>query len=189
MGIVISETDKRFHVPYGPLNHDGTPQESFLDCKAHPEWIPTLPACVGWPETQRLLQAINTPDGPWMSLAAFQDVIVSELPGQEEFPCALTSMLSFCYADIQANEKKSFRSVSEGLSDHLSTYMQASSNRLQETLNVEILLELQPTAFHHLQVTGWSLTVYVVSSGDDYVEARSSWCVAIQGLQDWFGHG
>ena len=185
MGIVISETDQLFHVPYGPLNHDGTPQESFIDCKTHPEWIPTLPACVGWPETQHLLQTINAPHVPLMSLAAFQNAIASDQP---ESTCALTSMVSLCYAHISDNEKLHLQSLSQMIRDRLSAFMQAISNERQQTLDLEVLLELQPTKFHHVHIDGWSLTVFFVAHGQDYRQARLTWSTGMQGLEQALSH-
>jgi hypothetical protein len=72
MAIVVSEGTSLFHVPYGPSISDGSLEASFIDLKTHPNLIPVLPPCMGWPETQELLQLVNAPRSPFMSLAADQ---------------------------------------------------------------------------------------------------------------------
>jgi len=39
MGIDITEQTETFHVPFGSPNSEGTPETSYVDVKAHPEWI------------------------------------------------------------------------------------------------------------------------------------------------------
>ncbi len=97
MGIRIAESPATFHVPYGPLNSDGTPEASFVDLKTHPEWVPVIEPCLGWPETRELLQSINSPTSPLMSLAASQGFTS---PGQPEFQVVLTSFVTLCYAEV-----------------------------------------------------------------------------------------
>ncbi len=47
MGIDIAEQTETFHVPFGSPNSESTPETSYVDVKAHPEWIPVLPSCLG----------------------------------------------------------------------------------------------------------------------------------------------
>jgi len=95
MGILLSEGSTHFHVPYGPAITDGSLETRFIDLKAHPQIIPDLPPCVGWPETQELLTQINTAQSPFMTLAA--DQIYATEPDFNR-PVIFVSFESLCFA-------------------------------------------------------------------------------------------
>ena len=73
MGICVTERQEPFQVPFGTKNSEGTPEASFWDLKHHPEWISVLPSSIGWPETQALLQIVNSSSSSFLSLAADQE--------------------------------------------------------------------------------------------------------------------
>lgn len=180
MGIRLSESPTLFHVPYGPSNSDGTPQTSFVDLKAHPERIPFLPSCVGWPEIRDLLQALNAPKTPFMSLAADQAFSDS---GHQGFAIALTSVVLLCYADIGHNRKSIMQDLANDLRTRLSDLIQTACNEMDRTLFLDVVLELQPTRFHDEALDGWSLAVLMAAQGADAAEARTTWRTAVKALQ------
>ncbi len=180
MGIRISERSDLFHVPYGSVNSEGTPNNNFLDLRATPEWIPVLPSCVGWPETQKLLQILNSPASALMSLAADQ-VYVD--PEQSERQATLTSFVTICRAEVPINTKLVLTEFAEFLKQRIDQGLQEISNAIQRSLHVDSLLELQPTLFHHYKFEGWSLTVLMVVFESDKTQARRTWqlCMTILG--------
>ncbi|MER3424084.1 MAG: hypothetical protein C4293_13520 [Nitrospiraceae bacterium] len=181
MGISISESTTVLHIPYGPFTNEGSPDTGFVDLKAHPEWISVMPPCLGWPETRDLLQAINAPSSPLMTLAADQAFTA---PSQSEFKVALASFVTLCYADLPRNAKQPLADLAESLKARISDLLQAVSNELQQRLFLKIVLELQPTIFHHEDLEGWSLTVFMAAYGDDEGETRMTWHVGVRALQE-----
>lgn len=181
MGIRVSQRDDVFHVPYGMLNNDGTPESNFVDLKAHPEWIPVLPPCLGWPETRDLLSAINSAESSLMSLAADQAVVPPSPTGRQP---ALTSFVTLCYARLARNERESLTALAEFLERRTSGLLQLASDTLQRRLHLDIVLEVQPTIFHIKGVCAWSLTVLMAAYGSDDRAARSTWSVGMKALQE-----
>jgi hypothetical protein len=112
MGIDIAEQTETFHVPFGSPNSNGTPEASYVDVKAHPEWIPVLPSCLGWPETQTLLTIINSPISPFMSLAADQGFTWAEAVERHR---VLTSFVAVCFADVSLNTKGMLKKAASGV--------------------------------------------------------------------------
>lgn len=185
MGIQFSENPTIFHVPYGPANSDGTPHTSFVDLKRHPERIPLLPSCVGWPETRDLLQTINAPDAPFMSLAAAQGFSNST---QGDGAIALASFVLFCYADTARNRKSEVQALAEWLRTRLAELIQTASNELDRSLFLDIVLELQPTRFHDDTFDGWSLAVLMAGHGSDAGDARTTWRIGVKALETLLSH-
>ena len=180
MTVRIGESDRFFHVPYGPPNHDGTPHLSFVDLKAHPEWVPVIPACLGWPETRDILQTINAPESPLMTLAAHQSFASPEQP---EFKAVLTSFLTICYADLERNRKQTLGDLAACLQEGMSDFLQAASSDLQRDLFLHVLLEIQPTVFHQKALEGWSLTLFIAAYGADLYDSRQTWGICMQALE------
>ena len=110
MGISVSESSNVFHVPFSSFNNDGTPEDGFVDLKAHPEWIPVLPSCIGWPEMQSLLHVINAPQTPLMSLAAAQHFV----PGDSSMS-RLTSFVVLCPAEPSEQDKPAMKNLADFL--------------------------------------------------------------------------
>lgn len=181
MGIAISELSAVLHIPYGPPKHDGTLEASFVDLKAHPEWVSMLPASLGWPETRGLLRALNRPESPWMSLAAHQDFTTPDDPG---FRMALTSFVTMCYADVERNGKRPLVDLAHGLKRRMSDLLQHASDELERTLFLRVLLELQPTTFFQKNLHIWSLTAFLAAYGSDAHDARRTWGVGVRALQE-----
>ncbi len=47
-------------VPYGPVEHeDGDRNHGYVDTKANPDLISSIPEVAGWPQFQQLLEVIN----------------------------------------------------------------------------------------------------------------------------------
>lgn len=181
MGIRISQSDEVFHVPYGILNNDGTPDSTFVDLKSHPEWIPVLPPCVGWPETQALLRAINAPESAFMSLATDQAFTPVSEPNHN---IALTSFVTLCYAHLPRNTRETLATLAEFLKDRASDLLQLASDHLQRRLFLDVVIEVRPTMFHLIGVSAWSLTVFTVAYGSDGGAARGTWGVGMKALQE-----
>ncbi len=180
MGISISETDAVFQVPYGPFNSQGTQNYGFVDLKARPDLIAALPECLGWPETRELLEAINAPASPYMTLGADQGYSQGDQP---EFRANLTSYVDLCFAAVERNAKESVRELAEGLHARMSDLLQTASNELQRSLFLNVTLELQPTKFRDRGVDGWSLTVWLTAAGRDEGDARATWRIGMKALQ------
>lgn len=181
MGIRIAESPATFHVPYGPLNSDGTPEASFVDLKTHPEWVPVIEPCLGWPETRELLQSINSPTSPLMSLAASQGFTS---PGQPEFQVVLTSFVTLCYAEVAHNRREVVEALAALLEPRMSAFLQAASEDLERALFLNVLLDLQPTVFRLKAFDGWSLSVFLAAYGSDEGDARRIWRVGMRSLQE-----
>lgn len=181
MGIRISQRDDVFHVPYGIPNNDGTPELNFVDLRAHPEWVPVLPPCVGWPETRGLLRAINAAESSLMSLATDQAFVRVNHPDHKT---ALTSFITLCYAQLARNEQVALTDLAEFLKGRTSELLQLASDMLKRRLFLDIVLEVQPTIFHVKPVRAWSLTVLTTAYGTDEGAARSTWGLGMRALQE-----
>jgi hypothetical protein len=181
MGIVLSEGSKYFHVPYGPAITDGSLEARFIDLKANPQMIPVLPPCVGWPETQQLLRQINKPRSPFMTLAADQSYATGPDPNR---PVILVSFVTLCFAEISHNAKDLLSDLVTYLQPLMDELLQDVSTMLHHTLDLEIILEIQPTFFHHHHLDGWSLTVMMIASGQEHHTVRGTWGYGIHALID-----
>jgi hypothetical protein len=181
MGILLSESSTYFHVPYGPGITDGSLEARFIDLKADPQMIPVLPPCVGWPETQELLTQINTDQSPFMTLAADQSY--ANGPDTNR-PVILVSFVSLCFAEISHNTKNFLSDLTLYLQHKMNVFLQDVSTILDFTLDLEIILEIQPTQFHHHHIQGWSLTVMMVASGQEHHPVRETWGYGIHALID-----
>ena len=180
MGILLSEGSTCFYVPYGPAIADGSLEARFVDLKAHPDMIPALPPCVGWPETQELLRRANSAQSPFMTLAADQSFAEGPDPNR---PVILVSFVSLCFAELSHNTKEFLSDLVISLQHQMNALLQDASNILDQALDLEIVLEIQPTQFLH-QHQGWSLTVMIVASGADHHRVRGTWGYAIHALID-----
>ncbi len=181
MGILRSERTEIFHVPYGPLSHDGDLTTGFVDIKTNLGFIPVLPPCIGWPETQELLRRINAPTSPFMSLATHQCF----LDGQyQEQPVTLISFVTLCLAELTHNHKAMIIDLASFLQCQIDQLLQEISDSLQQRLQLEVVLESQPTVFHHAKVDGWSLTIFMTASGQAHHIVRETWGWGIQALID-----
>jgi hypothetical protein len=181
MGILLSERTEIFHVPYGPLSHDGDLNAGFIDVKANPTLIPVLPPSIGWPETRELLQSINTPPSPFMSLATHQCFLDGQHPDQ---PVMLISFVTLCLAELTHNHKAMIADLATFLQGQMDHLLQEISESLQQRLYLEVVLESQPTAFHHAGVDGWSLTIFMAASGQEHHTVRETWGWGIQAAID-----
>lgn len=180
MGILLSESSTCFHVPYGPAITDGSLEARFIDLKAHPDMIPVLPPCVGWPETQELLRQVNKAQSPFMTLAADQSYAEGPDPLR---PVILVSFVSLCFSELSHNTKEFLSDLVHSLKRDMDGLLQDVSDILDHALDVEIVLEIQPTQFHH-HLQAWSLTVMIVASGQEHHAVRGTWCYAIHALID-----
>jgi len=181
MGISLSEGSTCFHVPYGPTITDGTLEARFINLKTHPQMIPVLPPCVGWPETQTLLTQINETRSPFMTLAADQHYVQGPDPNR---PVLLVSFVTLCFAEISHNIKDFLSDLVVYLQQQMDELLQDVSTMLNHSLDLEIILEIQPTQFHHHHIQGWSLTVMMVASGQEYHTVRETWSYGISTLID-----
>ena len=181
MGILLSESSTYFHVPYGPDIIYGSLEARFIDLKTEPQMIPVLPPCVGWPETQELLTQINTARSPFMTLAADQSY--ADGPDSNR-PVILVSFVSLCFAEISHNTKDFLSDLVLYLQHQMDVLLQDVSTILDHTLDLEIILEIQPTQFHHHHIQGWSLTVMMIASGQEHHTVRGTWGYGIHALMD-----
>ena len=181
MDIVLSEGTKKFHVPYGPAISDGSLEARFIDLKTNPEIIPVLPPCVGWPETQELLIQINKSPSPFMTLAADQSYAKGPDPDR---PVILVSFVSLCFTEISHNAKDLLSDLVAFLQHQMDEIFQDANTMLGHVLDLEIILEIQPTQFHHHQFEGWSLTIMMIASGEEHHAVRGTWGWGIQALID-----
>lgn len=181
MGILISEGTSLFHVPYGPSFTDGGWDASFIDLKANPGLIPVLSPCVGWPETQALLQQINRTRSPFMTLAADQSF--AKGPDTSR-PVILVSFVTLCFAEISHNTKDILSDLTAFLQEQMHALLQEISTSQGHSLDLEVILEIQPTHYHHQHMHGWSLTAMMVSSGQEHHVVRGIWGWGIQALMD-----
>ena len=181
MGIVLSEGSKQFHVPYGPINNDGALEARFVDIKTNPQLIPVLPPCVGWPETQELLLQINRAQSPFMTLAADQSYVKGSDLNR---PVILVSFVTLCFAEISQNAKDLLSDLVMFLQQQMDELLQDASTMLDQTFDLEIILEIQPTIFHHHAIEGWSLTVMMIASGQEPHTVRGTWGYGIHALID-----
>ena len=180
MGIYIAEQTETFHVPFGSPNSEGTPEGSFVDVKANPEWIPVLPSCVGWPETQALLKTINASTSSFMSLATDQGFTWAEAVERQ---IVLTSFVTVCFANVSLNTKDTIRDFTQELQHRLDHLLQNTTNKLGQRLHIKIRMELQPTRFHDHVLDGWSLMVFITTSSNEKRLARYNWGLAITALE------
>ncbi len=180
MGIYIAEQAETFHVPFGSPNSEGTPEANYVDVKVNPEWIPVLPSCMGWPETQALLKTINAPTSPFMSLATGQDFTWAEAVERQ---IVLTSFVALCFAEVSLNTKDTICDLAQGLQHRLDHRLQNATNKLGQRLHINIRLEIQPTRFHDYGFDGWSLMILMASSSNEKRLARYNWSLALTSLE------
>jgi hypothetical protein len=181
MSIILSERSKQFHVPYGPAITDGSLEARFIDLKTNPQLIPVLPPCVGWPDTQELLRHVNRPQSPFMTLAATQRYAKGPDPIR---PVVLVSFVTLCFAEVSHNAKYFISDLVIYLQQQMETILQDSSIMLNQSLDLEIILEIQPTLFHHHRSEGWSLTVMIIASGQEHYAVLGTWGYGIHALID-----
>jgi hypothetical protein len=143
--------------------------------------IPVLPPCVGWPETQELLRQVNKAQSPFMTLAADQSYAEGPDPLR---PVILVSFVSLCFAEPSHNTKEFLSDLVNSLQHEIDVLLQDVSDILDHTLDLEIVLEIQPTQFHHHHLQAWSLTVMIVASGQEHHAVRETWGYAIHALID-----
>lgn len=180
VGIYIAEHTDTFHVPFGSPNSEGTPEASYIDVKAHPEWIPVLPSCMGWPETQALLKTINASTSPFMSLATDQGFTWAEAVERQ---IVLTSFVALSFADVSLNTKETIGDFAQQLQHRLDNLLQHTTNKLGQRLHINIRLEIQPTRFHEHGLDGWSLMILMAASSNEKRLARYNWGLAIIALE------
>jgi hypothetical protein len=181
MGIVLPEGSKQFHVPYGPATSDGSLEARFIDLRMNPHLIPVLPPYLGWPETQELLTRINKKQSPFMTLATDQSYTKGPDPHR---PIILVSFVSLCFAEIPHNAKDLLSDLANYLQQQMNDVLQDASTMLEHTMDLEIIIEIQPTQFHFHQIQGWSLTVMMIASGQEHHAVRGTWGWGIQALID-----
>lgn len=181
MGILVSEGTSLFHVPYGPSISDGSWDASFIDLKTNPQLIPVIPPCVGWPETQELLEWLNAAHSPFMTLAADQSFAKGPDPAR---PVILVSFVTLCFADISHNAKDLLADLTLFLQGQMDRLIQDISTSLGQNLDLEVILEIQPTQFHAHRVQGWSLTVMMIASGQEHHAVRGTWGWGIHTFMD-----
>jgi hypothetical protein len=181
MGIVFSVGSKHFHVPYGPALTDGSLNAGFIDLKNFPHFIPVLPPCVGWPETQELLVQINKPQSPFVTLAVDQSYANGPDLNQ---PVILASFVTLCFPEISHNTKDFVSDLVEYLQRQMDELLQDVSTMLDHTLDLEIILEIQPTIFHLHHIEGWNLTIMMIASGQEPHAVRGTWGYGINALID-----
>jgi hypothetical protein len=181
MDIRLSERTEIFHVPYGPVSHDGDLNSGFVDVKTNLTLIPVLPPCIGWPETRELLRSINAPPSPFMSLAT--DQCFSDVQHQDQ-PVTLISFVTMCLAEVTHNDKAMITDLATFLQCQMDHLLQEISDSLQQRLHLEVAIESQPTAFYHFEVEGWSLTIFIAASGREHHAVRATWGWGIQALID-----
>ena len=181
MSIIISERSQHFHVPYGPTITDGSLEACFINLKTHPEIIPVLPPCVGWPETQELLTQINKSHTPFMTLATDQQYVKGPDPRR---PVILVSFVTLCFAEISHYAKYLISDLALSLKQEMSSILQDVSTMLGQSLDLEFILEIQPTSFHHHQIEGWSLTIMIIASGQEHHAVHGIWGHGIDALLD-----
>ncbi len=180
MGIYIAEQTETFHVPFGSPNSEGTPEASYVDVKANPDWIPVLPSCVGWPETQALLKTINSSTSPFMSLASDQDFTWAEAVERQ---IVLTSFVALCFTDVSRNTKDSIRVLAQELQHRLDHLLPYTTNKLGQQLHINIRMDIQPTRFHDHGLEGWSLMIVMAASSNEKRLARYNWGLGITALE------
>jgi len=96
----------------------------------------------------------------------------------------LTSFLTLCWFPLSHNTKSQIDQLAEFLGETIDEFLQQTSDQLQEPLPLEIVLEKQPTQFHHQDFSGWSLSIMIVAQGTTITHARRMWGLGIQALQD-----
>ena len=180
MGIYIAEQAETFHVPFGSPNSEGTPEASYVDVKAHPEWIPVLPSCVGWPETQNLLKVINARTSPFMSLAADQAFTWAEAVERQ---IVLTSFVTVCLAEVTLNTKEAIRDLAQEIQQQMDHHLQHTTNKLGQRLHMNVRLEIQPTRYHDDEWDGWSLMILMAASANEKRLARYNWSLGLSALE------
>jgi len=181
MGILLSERTEIFHVPYGPLSQDGDLNTGFVDIKTNLALIPVLPPCIGWPETRELLRSINAPPSPFMSLATHQCFTDGQ---HQDQPVTLISFVTLCLAELRHNHKAMISDLASFLQYQMDQLLQEISDSFQQRLQLEVVLESQPTVFHHARVDGWSLIIFMTASGQEHHTVRGTWGWGIQALID-----
>jgi hypothetical protein len=152
-----------------------------MNLKTHPQMIPVLPPCIGWLETQELLTQINKSQSPFMTLAADQHYTDGPDPHR---PVILVSFVTLCFKEISHNAKDVLSDLVLYLQGQMNELLQNVSMLLSTSLDLEIILEIRSTQFHHHHIQGWSLTVMMVASGQESHTVRGTWGYGIHALID-----
>jgi hypothetical protein len=96
----------------------------------------------------------------------------------------LVSFVTLCFADISHNAKDFLSDLTVFLQSQMDGLIQEINTSLGQNLDLEIILEIQPTQFHAQHIQGWSLTVMMVASGQEHHAVRGTWGWGIHSLID-----
>ncbi|MGE0474376.1 MAG: hypothetical protein AB7P17_12145, partial [Nitrospirales bacterium] len=99
-------------------------------------------------------------------------------------PVILTSFVTVCFAEISHNAKHILTDLTAFLRVHMKDLLQEISTSLGHPLDLEVILEIQPTHYRTQRVHGWSLTVMIIGSGQEHHAVRGLWGWGIQALMD-----
>jgi hypothetical protein len=116
-----------------------------------------------------------------MTLAADQQYAEGPNPNR---PIILVSFVTLCFEEISHNAKDVLSDLVLYLQRQMDELLQNVSTILNMSLDLKIILEIQPTQFHHHQIQGWSLTVMMVASGQEHYAVRGAWGYGISALID-----
>jgi hypothetical protein len=92
--------------------------------------------------------------------------------------------VTLCFAEISHNAKDLLSDLVTYLQPLMDELLQDVSTMLHHTLDLEIILEIQPTFFHHHHLDGWSLTVMMIASGQEHYTVRGTGGYGIHALID-----
>ena len=89
-----------------------------------------------------------------------------------------------CFAEISHNAKLFISDLVIYLQLQMDIILQNASIMLDQSLDLEIILEIQPTFFHHHHIEGWSLTVMIIASGQKHHAVHGTWGYGVHALID-----
>jgi hypothetical protein len=179
MNIGLKIGEATLTIPYDPAQRKESYNYGYVDLKANPHLIDTIPEVQGWHELSDLLKSINSSSSRFQSLGCeksysdFADV---------NYPSLTTKLVSYvdvAFADINLN---SIKSNFEYLINEICIF--SGNYNLSEFFFVDY--ELTPTFYENWSLQGWCLSIWVGGHGNSENEARDNWASPIAVLRDFF---
>ena len=168
--VIIAEGGRGPVVPYPNVDHaDGKKNYGFLDVKANPELIDSIPEVQGWPEFKQLLQVINGPESSLMSLGCEKSYFPYDGKATKfGITTYIGSYTDVAFSDIPMNQDRSnLLTLAQQIRDQINPIFANTGAR------VDLTLQQSPSLFGVPDC--WTIQLKLRGYGRDNDEARKMW--------------
>jgi hypothetical protein len=182
MRITLAIGENHLTVPYGTAQRDDSTNYGYVDLKANPELVPTIPEVRDWPELEALLIVLNSPTSLYRSLGcekSFSPYMNDEVP---ELKVKLVSYIDIAFIDEEFNK------VGASFEEMMGAYADFAQ-RQPFAKYVIFDPELTKTRYRDENVDGWCISVWIGGFGSDEASARSAWRTVIDVFTSFVASG